>query len=176
MCNRVASPFFEHRTYGTLDSGSCCCSTLSQEWQFLEWKNGDLEEVASWHDEVPYNDPESSFIVIEASKNGKLLRYELQNQEESTWIVTSEGQPSATVRFIWPKASPSDGYGAEVAWFFPKLTGLHLALFPADSDMPADHLVFPGKVEVKGSGAVADLLRAASPSPESPATPSAKSQ
>jgi len=150
---------------------------IYEEWQFLKWNNGDLEEVASWHGETPYNDPESPFTIVEGMRDGKLLEYRLEeNLDSSVWTITTEGQPPITVRFIWPKGSPTDGGYAEDAWFFQKLTDLPLALFPDRSDVPADHLVFPGQVEVKGSGAVADLLRAAPAAPESPAPPSAKAR
>lgn len=149
---------------------------IYEEWQFLQWKNGELEEVASWHDETPYNDPDSPFIIVGVKREGRLSKYILENQEVSVWTVTDEGRPSVTVRFRWPKDSPPDGDYAENAWLFQKFTGLPLALFSDRSDVSADHLVFPGQVEVKGSGAVAGLLRAAPSAPESPSSPSPKSQ
>ena len=131
------------------------------EHQYSRWKGDNLVLVASWHDEVPYNENEGGpFIEAEIAKaDGKPEKYRIINTEnnsdhETSYAVTCDGKPYAEITFIWPKppAYEDNPYEIENAWLFSKLTGLPRDCFPYEEGA-GKHPDFEkvGKVRITGS-------------------------
>ena len=108
-----------------------------QEWTFLEWKEGKLEERAAWHYESPYNNIDPAFYEARAAgADGKVEKFRatMGNGEEGnvwSYVVEKDGKPFAKLRVNWmPEKSRENADLMEGAWLFEKLTGLAREDFP----------------------------------------------
>lgn len=119
-------------------------------------------EVTSWHDEVPYNATDSPFVEVISHGETKprgTFRIELSerfSEKESSYVVTREGLPYATITFVWHKPFTElldlDPHAIENSWLFEKFTGLSRTLYPKDdtgSAIPDFNTV--GEVKITGT-------------------------
>lgn len=119
--------------------------SIWSEVRYLKWTGTTLREVASWHDETPYNDPEEPFIEVRSfDKKGQARSYRITMADsdsdlESNYSISSEGKPYATVAFTYKDARTSlntENLGLmENIWLFHKLTGLPASVFPISPEV-----------------------------------------
>lgn len=126
-------------------------------WKYYQWRGEILAPVAFWHDQVPFDGVGNTFLEATAfDKNGRAKKYHIVQTETSaqknTYTITLDGQPYASVTFLWRK-SPDDDSNTipsyarvERAYLYRKLTGLALGTYP-----PAEDEAFPVPFEKHGS-------------------------
>jgi hypothetical protein len=113
-----------------------------QEWTFLEWTDGKLEERATWHSEVPYNNEDPEFRLVEVTgKKGQVEKFRIvwegsEMDRQSVVKVTRGQAPCATMKISWREAGDETpkSYLPEEPWLFEKLTGLPHDCFPELSE------------------------------------------
>lgn len=111
--------------------------SIWEEWTYYRWKNLALSEIASWHDETPYNYTENPFIAIQVfDKTGKTEDFRIMEAgdygppQQASRAITRDGTPYATVTFLLKNPSAPGSYPFENshelqnAWLFHHLTGL----------------------------------------------------
>ncbi len=113
-----------------------------EKWTFLEWTDGKLEERATWHSEVPYNNVDPEFRLVEVTgKKGQVEKFRIvweasEMDRQSEVKVTKDEGPYATLKISWKDAGDetSRRYLPEEPWLFEKLTGLPHDCFPELSE------------------------------------------
>ena len=149
---------------------------IFEQWNYRRWTGQDLVPCADWHDETPYNDPDSPFV--EATVYGRqgdathAFKAEMSDQNSHDppgYRVSRDGQPFATVMFVrrHPLAPfPADEASLEEAYLFARLTGLPRWLYPQSDPsgkviphwkpgLPLEHFM---RVRVQGNAVAVRLL------------------
>jgi len=126
---------------------------IYDDWDFCQWRGNELVTVASWHEEVPYNNIDPSFCeatlprpdgtdeVIRVSETDLQSEFSFPvlpaSEWESVYLVTTARQPFGMLRIMWKPwewtARLSNGsiWTTEQTWLFERLTGLPRRLYPS---------------------------------------------
>ncbi len=145
--------------------------SIWEDWRFCQWETDKLIERASWHEEVPYNAPEESFMLatrmndqgVESEYRVKTL--ESDSDKDSLYQITHQDKPLARLTFKWSRSLAdftADGYdpsSEESAYLFEKLTGLPRKLYPASKwEKHLKVLEKNVKIHVEGESAAVQML------------------
>jgi hypothetical protein len=116
-----------------------------EEWNYLRWEGDKLVPKASWHEEVPYDSTEKSFIrATRFDSKGGTQTFMFNDEEVADCTITRDGRPFAKVKIQFRQARGTDPQttlssadaasktdAALFAYLFEKLTGvprkLHIA-------------------------------------------------
>ena len=127
------------------------------ETDFLQWQNGHLIQVASWHDETPYNDVDPEFVEVGVRKSdGTFENFHIENsvdtsKNQESFDVKKDGKKFATVVFTLKKTMGNVvDSESEEAWLFQHLTRLPFELYPASADQKPIPFEGQGKIEIMG--------------------------
>lgn len=132
---------------------------IYENWEFCRWSGADLRTVATWHEEVPYNNVDPPFVEVTVPLESgreevfRVAETDLQAHPDADgrspmglapWpespfeeisVVTTERQPFAKLRIVWkPWAWDDRIFGVPAvkeAWLFERLTGLPRRFYPA---------------------------------------------
>ncbi|CAN5323459.1 hypothetical protein BH09VER1_BH09VER1_37480 [soil metagenome] len=141
-------------------------------WKYFQWSGENLAPVAFWHDQVPFDGVGDSFLEATAfDKTGAAKKYHIvqtsESKQENTYTITRDGQPYATITFLWRKSPDDDSNtipsyaSVERAYLYRKLTGLALATYPSAED-EAFPVLFEKNGTVRVTG-VPEAIKALSP-------------
>lgn len=144
-------------------------------WKYYQWTGDVLTPVAFWHDQVPFDGVGDTFLEATVfDKTGQSKKYHIvqtkESKQEDTYTLTLDGQPYATITFLWRKSPDDDSNtipsyaNVERAYLYRKLTGLALGTYPSAED-EAFPVLFEknGTVQVTGTP---EAIRALSVSPK----------
>ncbi len=109
-----------------------------QEWTFMEWMDGRLEERAVWHPGSQLVDGLPAFTLLDVTREGgRRQRYRIDSAEGSgedrdVYTISESGRRVGTATVEWqPGKKGRAGYELQVgAWFFEKLAGMPREYFP----------------------------------------------
>jgi hypothetical protein len=134
---------------------------IFEEWRYMVWSRGRLMQRASWHDEVPYNDVDGSFVLAEVNsdlgeqRSFRIAPGESSSENESAYTITEGDRHYADVVFVWKKSKLKNQdnrcSALQSSWLFEKITGLPRNLYPVvESPKNVSHLEAHATVRVTG--------------------------
>ena len=143
---------------------------IYEEWHFARWNGENLVENSSWHDEVPYNNIDPSFVdVTRTDDTGKTTIYHVVGDSsdditKSLYTIKKDGKSFAHVSFNWGR-SPFDVQPAGVnpsekenEYLFEKITGLPRKLYPKGEEKTSTSLKLFKNISVTGDPEAVRML------------------
>lgn len=102
-----------------------------QAWQFCRWTGKDIIPFAYWYEGVDQSEEHQMLIATTYDDKGEVSdTYKIDNSDQAdSYSITRNEQPYAKVKIDRPNA-PNVSDESEDAYFFRKLTGLPLDLYP----------------------------------------------
>lgn len=128
------------------------------KWIYCRWSGTTLVPLATWHNEVPYVNPNADYVELEISAPSRLtgtFRIEHdddfpQTENQYPYVITRDGQPYATVVFTWDPKRKSRPYNSAIiqqAWLLHHFTGLPRETYYLPSEASDDGLSTPAEIK-----------------------------